>query len=58
MIFFKLDRAVNWFYDVFIVKLTYFFTGIIKKLHDGNYATYLSWSLIGTIIIIIFIVLR
>ena len=55
---FKLDRAVNWFYDVFIVKATYFFTGLIKKLHNGNYATYLSWSLIGTIIIIIFIVLR
>jgi formate hydrogenlyase subunit 3/multisubunit Na+/H+ antiporter MnhD subunit len=58
MIFFKLDRAVNWFFDVFIVKLTYFFTGLIKKLHNGNYATYLSWSLIGTVIIILFIVLR
>ena len=57
-IFFKLDRAVNWFYDVFIVKLTYFFTGVIKKLHNGNYAMYLSWSIIGTVIIIIFIVLR
>ena len=55
---FKLDRAVNWFYDVFIVKATYFFTGLIKKLHNGNYATYLSWSLAGTVIIIIFIVLR
>lgn len=58
IIFFKLDRAVNWFFDVFIVKMTYFFTGIIKKLHNGNYATYLSWSLVGTIIILIFIVLR
>ena len=55
---FKLDRAVNWFYDVFIVKATFFFTGLIKKLHNGNYAVYLSWSLIGTVIIIIFIVLR
>ncbi len=58
-IFFKVDRAVNWFYDVFIVKVTYFFTGVIKKAHNGHYAMYLSWSLIGTvIIIIIFLVMR
>lgn len=58
-ILFKVDRAVNWFYDVFIVKVTYFFTGVIKKVHNGHFAMYLSWSLIGTvIIIIIFIVLR
>jgi NADH-quinone oxidoreductase subunit L len=54
-IFFKVDKAINWFYDVFIVKITYFFTGVIKKLHNGHYAMYLSWSLIGTVIIIIFI---
>ena len=57
--FFKVDRAVNWFYDVFIVKVTYFFTGVIKKAHNGHYAMYLSWSLAGTIIIIIiFLVMR
>ena len=58
-IFFKVDRAVNWFYDVFIVKVTYFFHGVIKKAHNGHYAMYLSWSLAGTvIIIIIFLVMR
>ena len=54
-IFFKFDRIIDWFYDVFIVKLTYFFTGLIKKLHNGHYAMYLSWSLIGTVFILIFI---
>jgi len=54
-IFFKVDRAINWFYDVFIVKVTYFFTGVIKKLHNGHYAMYLSWSLIGTVIILIIV---
>jgi len=58
-VFFKVDRAVNWFYDVFVVKVTYFFTGAIKKAHNGHYAMYLSWSLVGTvIIIIIFLVMR
>lgn len=58
-IFFKIDRAVNWFYDVFVVKVTYFFTGVIKKAHNGHYAMYLSWSLVGTVvIIIIFLVMR
>ncbi len=56
-IFFKVDRAINWFYDVFIVKVTYFFTGVIKKLHNGHYAMYLSWSLIGTVIIIIIVII-
>ncbi|MDD5687388.1 MAG: proton-conducting transporter membrane subunit [Elusimicrobia bacterium] len=58
IILFGLDRIINWFYDVFVVKLTYFFTGVIKALHNGDYAMYLSWSLIGTIIIIIYIVMR
>jgi NADH-quinone oxidoreductase subunit L len=58
-VFFKIDRAVNWFYDVLIVRVTYFFTGVIKKVHNGHYAMYLSWSLAGTvIIIIIFLVMR
>jgi NADH-quinone oxidoreductase subunit L len=57
-IFFRLDRIINWLYDVFIVKLTYFFTGVIKKFHNGHYAMYLSWVLIGTIIIIIYIFMR
>jgi NADH-quinone oxidoreductase subunit L len=56
-ILFKLDRAVNWFYDVFVVKVTYFFTGVIKKLHNGHYAMYLSWSLGGAAVIIIIIFL-
>jgi formate hydrogenlyase subunit 3/multisubunit Na+/H+ antiporter MnhD subunit len=58
-IFFRIDRAFDWFYDVFIVKITYFFTGVIKKAHNGHYAMYLSWSIIGTVIItIVFFVLR
>ncbi|HEX8924421.1 MAG TPA: proton-conducting transporter membrane subunit, partial [Terriglobales bacterium] len=50
---FETDRAVDWLYNTFTVKLTYAFTKGIRQLHNGSYATYIVWSLIGVLAVVI-----
>ncbi|MDD5194251.1 MAG: proton-conducting transporter membrane subunit [Candidatus Omnitrophica bacterium] len=52
---FRVDRAIDWLYEILIVKVTGFFSGTMKRLHTGNYGTYLFWSLIGLAFVIIFL---
>lgn len=42
-----IDRKVDWIYDNFSVDTAYLLTGGIIKMHTGNYATYIIWSLIA-----------
>lgn len=50
---FGIDRAMDWLYDVFTVKLTYALTDGIRELHNGSYSTYIVWSLTGILAIIV-----
>jgi NADH-quinone oxidoreductase subunit L len=50
---FDIDRAFDWLYNVLIVKFTYAFTNEIRELHNGSYATYIVWSLIGVVAVVI-----
>lgn len=45
------DRAIDWLYEVLAVKVSAVFTNGIKKLHNGNFSTYLSWSLVGFLLV-------
>lgn len=49
------DQAIDWIYNVLVVKVTYAVTNQIRRAHTGNYAAYLTWSLIGFLLIAIFI---
>lgn len=50
---FAIDRGFDWLYDVFTVKVTYAFTDGIRKAHNGRYPTYVVWSLIGVVAIVV-----
>ena len=54
VILFGIDRVIDRFYQSLIVNVTYALTGLIRKFHNGDYSTYLSWSLSGFIIILIY----
>lgn len=49
---YKLDRTVDWFYNGFTVKVSFLFSNIICLLHDGNYSSYLVWSVLGGAVIV------
>jgi len=51
-----IDRGIDWIYNVLIPRITYAITGRIRALHDGNYKTYMIWSLAGAGIILIFFI--
>jgi NADH-quinone oxidoreductase subunit L len=50
-----IDRGIDWVYNIFVVKLAYAFSALIRKAHVGNYSVYLAWSMIGLVIMSIFL---
>jgi formate hydrogenlyase subunit 3/multisubunit Na+/H+ antiporter MnhD subunit len=53
---FGIDRAIDWIYNDFSVNLSCTLSAVIRRMHAGYYAIYLIWSLLGALIIILFIV--
>ena len=51
----RLDRGVDWLYDTAAPKLAGISSRAILKLHSGSYSKYLVWSLLGMLIVIIFL---
>jgi formate hydrogenlyase subunit 3/multisubunit Na+/H+ antiporter MnhD subunit len=49
------DRAINWVYDVFSVRSAALLTAGIRRLHTGNYSTYIIWSVGGAAAILMFL---
>lgn len=45
------DRVIDRVYDSLAVKAAFSLTDRIRRLHTGNYSTYLAWSLIGLVIV-------
>jgi formate hydrogenlyase subunit 3/multisubunit Na+/H+ antiporter MnhD subunit len=52
----KIDRGVDWVYDVAVPSLTEAAAGWISRRHTGSYTRYLTWSLLGTAAVVMFIV--
>jgi len=49
------DKAIDWVYNVFSVKSAALITTGIRRLHTGNYSTYIIWSVGGAAAILIFL---
>jgi len=54
-LFFRIDRGIDWIYESFATGLANAASIKIRKLHNGYYATYISWALLGMILMIIFL---
>ena len=50
------DRIIDWIYDRLTVGITYTFAFCVRLAHTGNYATYVVWCLLGSAIVIVFLV--
>ncbi len=53
-ILWRIDRAVDWLYDNLTVESIYDMTSVIKEQHNGKHSTYILWSLIGLVLILIY----
>lgn len=51
----RTDKAIDWVYNDFLVQTADLFTTGIKRLHTGNYSTYIIWSVGGTVVILLFL---
>ncbi|MDD4571906.1 MAG: proton-conducting transporter membrane subunit [Clostridia bacterium] len=50
---FTIDRAINWFYDVFLVRITAFASMGLKNSNNGTGSRYVSWSLLGVVMLLV-----
>jgi hypothetical protein len=49
------DKAIGWISDGFLPVSIAVVTATVRNLHDGNYKTYMIWSIAVTAIIISFL---
>jgi len=52
---FLLDKAIDWVYNVFVVGLADGLAALLKRLHTGNYSTYILWSIGVSALVVIFL---
>ncbi|MFA6431354.1 MAG: proton-conducting transporter membrane subunit [Candidatus Margulisiibacteriota bacterium] len=50
-----IDRLVDWIFEVFIVRIAYFLSWIIRLVHSGNFSAYIAWSLVGAAAVVVFL---
>lgn len=50
-----LDRMIDSFYDRFCVWLTQGSSGVLRGLHNGNYALYIVWALAGSALVVYYV---
>jgi NADH-quinone oxidoreductase subunit L len=46
------DKSINWVYDSLSPKAAEACSGVIRRLHDGSYKTYMIWSIAATAIVV------
>jgi NADH-quinone oxidoreductase subunit L len=51
----KIDRGIDWIYNSFIAGSACAFSRLIRRMHTGYYAIYISWSLAGVAIVMFFL---
>ncbi|MDR0843216.1 MAG: NADH-quinone oxidoreductase subunit L [Acidobacteriota bacterium] len=50
---FGIDRAIDFFFSKIVVFVATGISGTIRALHTGSHATYLAWTLVGLVIVIV-----
>lgn len=51
-----IDRSIDWVYDKLVTGLTALLSRGIMRLHSGSYAVYIGWSLIATVIVVLYLI--
>lgn len=55
-ILWAIDRGIDWFYDVFCVRTVMVLSTGFKQIFSGNLAAFISWSLIGMLVVIVSVI--
>ncbi|MFA6216445.1 MAG: NADH-quinone oxidoreductase subunit L [Candidatus Omnitrophota bacterium] len=49
-----IDRAIDSVYDRFCVSISQRCSNVLRSLHNGNYALYIIWALIGSVAVVFY----
>ncbi|MFA6549499.1 MAG: proton-conducting transporter membrane subunit, partial [Candidatus Margulisiibacteriota bacterium] len=48
-----IDRMIDWFYEVFITRLTAACSWLLRRAHNGDFSFYIVWSLVGAAVVLL-----
>ncbi len=51
----RIDRANDWLYNVAAVRTAQFLSASVRGLHDGSYATYMVWAVLGAVLMCLYV---
>jgi len=51
----KIDRRIDWVYESLITRAAYGCSRAIRRMHAGYYVIYVIWSLLGALLVMLFI---
>ncbi len=51
----RIDRGIDWIYESLTPSAALFVSRTIRRMHTGYYAVYIAWSLVGALLIMLFI---
>lgn len=54
---FAIDRCINWFYDVFLVRIVEFASSALHMFNSGSTRLYMAWAFTGVIILVLLFML-
>ena len=52
---FWVDRGIDWIYNTLAVQTAALFSAALRFVHNGNFANYLVWSLVGAALVVVII---
>ncbi len=50
----RIDRANDWLYNVAAVKTALYLSCSVRRLHNGSYAVYIVWTVVGAVFLCIY----
>jgi NADH-quinone oxidoreductase subunit L len=50
------DKAIDWIYNDFSVKVSYALSALVRRFQNGSYTAYVIWAVSGAALVIIFLI--
>ena len=51
-----IDKGIDYFYNKIAVGVAFACSRFIRRLHNGNHATYIAWSVVGFVVVVLYVI--
>ena len=51
-----IDKGIDYFYNKIVLGLAFAFSDFIRRQHSGSHVTYLAWSVVGFVVVVLYVI--